>query len=129
VGAAITPKPRVTSITWCSSGGIEVAGNCQITAALQNGIAPIQVRFEVTRSDQAGTTIYDYGSPTRTISVSPGNYALSIKAIPREQTYTRVGYYTIQDIPVCTTQAALLGDDTPVTSATVNCGGGGGDEN
>lgn len=127
---AIIAKPAVTSISWCTSAGITVPGDCLISASVVNGIGSKQVRFEVSRSDQGGVTVYDWGSSTRTITVAPGDYALSIKAIPREQTYLRVGYHTIQDIPVCTGSGGALvtAEGGESTNATVSCGGGGGEE-
>lgn len=124
VGAAIVAKPRADYITWCTGTAITTPGNCSITAATTNGIAPIQVKFEVSRSDQSGTTTYGWGSAGRTISVGAGDYTLTIKATPREQTYLRIGYYTIQEIPVCTTagDALLAPTDPPGTDATGGCG-------
>jgi subtilisin family serine protease len=108
VGAAIVAKPRADSIIWCTGAAITNPGCCSVTAFTTNGIAPIQVKFEVSRSDQAGVTTYGWGSATRSISVAAGDYTLSIKVVPREQTYLRVGYHTIQEIPVCTTGGESL---------------------
>ncbi|MEO8478553.1 MAG: S8 family serine peptidase [Gemmatimonadota bacterium] len=130
VGAAIVAKPRADYISWCTGNAITTPGNCQITAATANGIAPIQVKFEVSRSDQSGTTTYGWGSASRTISVGAGDYTLTIKATPREQFYQRVGYYTIQEISVCTSTGDALMAPTapPGTDATGGCGGGGGEQ-
>ncbi|HET9065258.1 MAG TPA: S8 family serine peptidase [Gemmatimonadales bacterium] len=125
VGTAIVAKPRADYITWCTGTAITTPGNCSITAATANGIAPIQVKFEVSRSDQPGTTLYGWGSASRIIPIGAGDYTLTIKATPREQTYLRVGYHTIQEIPVCT------GDDLhtqPGGSTNLVPGGCGGGE-
>jgi hypothetical protein len=100
-------------------------GPAQVNASMTGGIAPLQARFEVSRSDQPGAvTVYDWGSPSRAIYVGAGDYTLSIKVIPREQTYLRVGYHTIQEIPVCTTGAALIApDQDPTTTSATGCGG------
>lgn len=125
VGAAIVAKPRADYITWCTGTAITTPGNCSITAATANGIAPIQVKFEVSRSDQPGTTLYGWGSASRIISVGAGDYTLTIKATPRERNYKRIGFHTIQNIPVCT------GDDLHAPlGGSINlvpggCGGGG----
>ena len=116
---------KVGLLSWCTNTGITQAGDCSFTANLSNGIAPLQVKFEVTRSDVAGITDYGYGPATRTINVPAGDYTLIVKATPREQGYLRVGYSTIQEIPVCTEDQFMAsgGDNMKATT----CGGEGGE--
>jgi subtilisin len=125
VGTAIVAKPRADYITWCTGTAITVPGDCQVTAATANGIAPIQVKFEVSRSDQPGTTTYGWGSASRTISIGAGDYTLTIKATPREQFYQRIGYYTIQEIPVCTGSSLNASSGGSINLVPGGCGGGG----
>jgi subtilisin family serine protease len=127
LSTAIVAKPGVSNITWCTGTGITTPGSCAIAATVTGGIGTAQVRFEVTRSDSNTTVIYDWGSASRTINVGAGNYTLSIKAIPREPVYQRVGYYSIQPIPVCTDQQGQGGGGEQ-TDAKEQCGGGGGTE-
>ncbi len=126
LASAIVAKPRVDSVTWCTGTGITVPGSCAITAYTAGGIGTAQVRFEVTRSDSNTTMVYDWGSSSRTITIGSGNYTLSVKAIPREPVYQRVGYYSIQVIPVCTDQQGQGGGGES-TNAKEQCGGGGGE--
>ena len=131
LGLAAVGKPSITSVDWCTGGAISTAGPCEFTAHTTGGIAPIQVRFEVTRSDQPGTVHYGWGAPTRTIQVGAGDYTLSVKMFAREGYYLRVGPYSIQEIPVCPSAPALVLESPAGSAATAaaNCGGGGGDPN
>ncbi len=130
VDSAFVPAPRVNSLSWCfGSGAITVAGNCAFTATAANGInPPFLYQFEVTRSDQPGTTTYSWGSATRNILVPSGDYTLSVKVSVYEPSYGRTGYPLYQDIPVCTTGgSALMAPDDPSTNAVSGCIPGGGD--
>lgn len=123
VGAAATPKPYVSNLTWCTVTAITVPGTCSMTAYLSNGIAPFEVRFEVSYSNQPGvTTHYGWGSATRDIGVPGGSYSLTVKAFPREQVYQRTGSEGVFTIPVCTDGQGLVGGGS--TNAPGGCGGG-----
>lgn len=125
--AAAVPKARVDSVTWCTGTAITVAGSCGITAYTTNGVPTVDVRFEVTFSNSSDTVVYNWGSPSRTLTIAAGDYSLTIKAIPRDQSYQRVGFYTFQTIFVCTGEALQRGGwESP--NGTGGCGGGGSEE-
>lgn len=125
---AIKPKPQISSVSWCfGSGAITVAGTCEFTSTAAFGInPPFLYKYEVTRSDQPGVTIYDWGSATRDIAVGAGDYTLTVKVSVYEPAYNRLGGYQIREIPVCTGAALLEGPlgGGEQTAAAV-CGGQG----
>ncbi len=112
--AAATPKPSITNLSWCTTSGIEVAGNCSMTATTANGAGGNSVRFVTYFSNSPNdSTVYDYGSATRNIYVPAGNYELAIKTRARDA-YGRYAVITnTWTIPVCTEPSATT------------CGGGG----
>ncbi|HET9066639.1 MAG TPA: S8 family serine peptidase [Gemmatimonadales bacterium] len=128
VSAAATPRPSVTNLTWCTSGGITSPGNCSMTATTINGAGLYTlVRFVAYYSNAPNdSTVYDWGSKTRSITVPAGDYTLTIKTQARDaygRTSTLVNTW---EIPVCTNGSSLvLPGTSPETSAAANCGGGG----
>ncbi|MBA2293475.1 MAG: hypothetical protein H0W15_13580 [Gemmatimonadales bacterium] len=98
------------------------------TASTVNGVAPVEVRFEVSYSNQPGVlTVYDWGSSTRTITVPSGDYSLTVRAVPRDGGYQRIGFDSYQSVPVCTGDALTVGSGNE-TDAQQNCSSGGGDQ-
>lgn len=126
VGAAAVPRARVDSVSWCTGTAITVAGTCSINAYTTNGIGSVQLRFEVTFSNSAVVDVYDWGASSRSITVPTGDYTLTVKAIPRDPAYQRIGYHSFQDIPVCTGGMARSRGGSG-TDAVGGCGSGGGE--
>jgi hypothetical protein len=123
LGIAAAAKPRVDAIDWCTGTGITVAGHCWFRATLSGGAPPIGYQFEFSRSDQPGVTVIAWVGDSTSYSIPPGDYTLSVKVTPRDNAYGRLGFYAIQEIPVCTTGgSALLGP--PIQTAAATCGGG-----
>lgn len=122
VGAAV--KPRVDAVSWCTGTGITTAGSCWFRADWSWGAPPVGFLFEFSRSDQPGVTMVGWGADSISYSVPSGDYTLSVKVTPRDNSYNRVGFYAIQEIPVCTTGGAALLDPV-VQTAAATCGGGG----
>jgi hypothetical protein len=75
--AGLLDAPVLDSLTWCTDGNITddsqlAAGRlCSFTLHTRHGAPPLQSRLKVITSVVHDTTIYDWGSITRNISIPP----------------------------------------------------------
>lgn len=129
VDAAVVPRPIVSNLGWCTGTAITTPGNCSMTATTGHGAGTVLVRFVAYFSNApSDSTVYDWGSPMRSIYVPGGDYTLSIKTRVKDA-YNRFGaVVNTWDIPVCTGDGLTAPKGDPSTNATGGCGGGGGDD-
>jgi len=116
---AVVHRASVTGWSWCTGTSITSAGNCSFSVTTANGVTPVLARFVVFRSDVSNdSTIYDWGSTTRSISVGAGDYSLTVRAELRDAApYSRSGTgASYQSVPVCTTGGGGDLRESPVST-------------